>query len=341
MLRSNVLHRPVTRADHGGVVTGPLVIGHRGASGHRPEHTALAYQLAWRSGADSVEPDVVCTRDGILVCRHDLDLAPTTDVATRPEFASKRRTMEVDGELVDGWFVQDFFLEELKELRARERWPKKRPGSAMYDELLPVLTLEELLDLREQESARAGRQLGVHIEVKHAAMFRDMRMPLHESLVAILRERRLDSPLGPVSVMSFESDVLKQLRRDLQVEMVQLVDEHDSVRFRRMQKIGGYASAVGLSKHLVLPRDAADAIGEPVPACWRRSGPVSTYSCGRCAARTPTCRRTCAATARAREHGDAAGEVRRLLDLGVDGLVTDFPEVAARYAPTGRPDRAL
>ena len=132
--------------------------------------------------------------------------------------------MEVDGEVVDGWFVQDFHLEELQQLRARERWPKKRPGSAMYDELLPVLTLEELLDLREQESARAGRQLGVHIELKHAALFTGMRMPLHESLVAILRERRLDSPLGPVSVMSFESDVLKQLRRDLQVEMVQLVD---------------------------------------------------------------------------------------------------------------------
>ena len=111
----------------------------------------------------------MCTRDGILVCRHDLDLAPTTDVASRPEFAHKRRRLEVHGELVDSWFVQDFYLEELRELRARERWPKKRPGSAMYDELLGVITLEELLDLREQESARAGRQLGVHIELKHAA----------------------------------------------------------------------------------------------------------------------------------------------------------------------------
>ncbi|WP_051275925.1 glycerophosphodiester phosphodiesterase family protein [Marmoricola sp. URHB0036] len=310
-------------------MTGPLVIGHRGASGHRPEHTALAYQLAWRSGADSVEPDVVCTRDGILVCRHDLDLAPTTDVATRPEFASKRRTMEVDGEVVDGWFVQDFFLEELKELRARERWPKKRPGSAMYDDLLPVLTLEELLDLREQESARAGRPLGVHIEIKHAALFRDLRMPLHESLVAILRERRLDSSLGPVSVMSFEAEVLKQLRRDLQVEMVQLVDEHDSVRFRRMQKIGGYASAVGLSKHLVLPRDAAGNVGEPGPgvqASFRAGLDVLVWTLRSENSHLPANLRS---GGPAREHGDAATEVSRLLDLGVDGLVTDFPEVAA------------
>ena len=310
-------------------MTGPLVIGHRGASGHRPEHTALAYQLAWRIGADSVEPDVVCTRDGILVCRHDLDLAPTTDVASRPEFASKRRTMEVDGEVVDGWFVQDFHLEELKQLRTRERWPKKRPGSALYDELLPVLTLEELLDLREQESARAGRQLGVHIEVKHAALFRDMRMPLHESLVAILRERRLDSPLGPVSVMSFESDALKQLRRDLQVEMVQLVDVEDSVRFRRMQKIGGYASTVGLSKHLVLPRDAAGAVGDPGPgllAAFRAGLDVLVWTLRSENSHLPTNLRSDGA---ARDHGDAAGEVTRLFDLGVDGVVTDFPEVAA------------
>jgi glycerophosphoryl diester phosphodiesterase len=309
-------------------VTGPLVIGHRGASGHRPEHTALAYQLAWRSGADSVEPDVVCTRDGILVCRHDLDLGPTTDVATRPEFASKRRTMEVDGEIVDGWFVQDFYLEELKELRARERWPLKRPGSALYDELLPVLTLEELLDLRDQESARAGRQLGVHVEIKHASLFREMRTPLPESLVAILRERRLDSALGPVTVMSFDSDLLKALRRDLQVEMVQLVDQQESVRFRRMQRIGAYASTVGLSKHLVLPRDSADAVGEPGPgvlSAFKAGLDVLVWTLRSENSDLPANLRT---GGPAREHGDAAGEVRRLLDLGVDGVVTDFPEVA-------------
>jgi len=319
-------------------VTGPLVIGHRGASGHRPEHTALAYQLAWRSGADSVEPDVVCTRDGILVCRHDLDLGPTTDVSDRPEFASKRRTMEVDGELVDGWFVQDFLLEELRQLRARERWPHKRPVSAMYDDLLPLLTLEDLLDLREQESARAGRQLGVHIELKHARLFTDMRMPLHESLVAILRERRLDSPLGPVSVMSFEPDILKQLRRDLQVEMVQLIDQHETVRNRRLHKIGGYASTVGLSKHLVLPRDARGAVGEPGPAvlaAFRAGLDVLVWTLRNENAHLPVNLRS---DGRAREHGDAAGEVTRLLDLGVDGLMTDFPEVAAevragRFAP--------
>ncbi|MET0838083.1 MAG: glycerophosphodiester phosphodiesterase family protein [Marmoricola sp.] len=310
-------------------MTGPLVIGHRGASGHRPEHTALAYQLAWRSGADSVEPDIVCTRDGILVCRHDLDLAPTTDVADRPEFAHKRRTMEVDGEVVAGWFVQDFHLEELQQLRARERWPHKRPGSAMYDDLVPLLTLEDLLDLREQESARAGRQLGVHVELKHPSLFTDMRMPLHESLVAILRERRLDSALGPVRVMSFEAGILKQLRRDLDVEMVQLIDSGEPVRPRRLKKVGDYASTVGMSKYLVLPRDAADAIGGPGPAvlaAFRAGLDVLVWTLRNENRHLPSNLRTGGPS---REHGDAAAEVSRLLDLGVDGLMTDFPEVAA------------
>ncbi len=133
------------------------MIGHRGASGHRPEHTSLAYRLAWRSGADSVEPDVVSTRDGVLVCRHDLDLARTTDVAQHPELAGRRRRFRVDGKDVDGWFVGDLDLAEIRQLRVRERWPRMRPGSARYDGQLGVLTLEELLDLRAEESARAGR----------------------------------------------------------------------------------------------------------------------------------------------------------------------------------------
>ncbi len=309
-------------------MSAPLVIGHRGASGHRPEHTAPAYLLAWRSGADSVEPDVVCSRDGVLVCRHDLDLARSTDVADRAEFAHKRRVLDLDGERVESWFVQDFDLAELKELRARERWPRKRPRSALYDGLLPVLTLEELLDLREQESARAGRQLGVHIELKDPSVFTGMRMPLHESLVAILRERRLDSALGPVSVMSFDADMLKALRRDLQVEMVQLIDRHETVRPRRLHRIGAYASAVGLSKHLVLPRDAADRVGEPGPAVLAAFGAgldVLVWTLRSENRHLPANLRT---DGPARGHGDAAGEITRLLDLGVDALLTDFPEVA-------------
>jgi glycerophosphoryl diester phosphodiesterase len=199
----------------------------------------------------------------------------------------------------------------------------------MYDGMLGVLTLEELLDLREQESARAGRRLGVHIELKHAALFTRMRMPLHESLVAILRERRLDSAFSPVSVMSFDSDFLKRVRRDLDVEMVQLVGPEETVRARRLQRVGAYATTVGLSKHLALPRDASGAIGEPGPAvltAFNAGLDVLVWTLRSENRHLPANLRS---TGPAREHGNAAEEVTRLLDLGVDGLMTDFPEVAA------------
>ncbi len=280
------------------IVTGPLVIGHRGASGHRPEHTALAFRLAWRSGADSVEPDVVSTRDGVLVCRHDLDLARTTDVADRPEFAHRRRRMIIDGLVEHGWFVQDFDLAEIRELRARERWPRKRPASARYDGQVGVLTLEELLGLRETESLRSGRRLGVHIELKHPDVFAKLGMPLHEPLVDLLRTRRLTSSLSAASVMSFDAQVLKKLRREVDVDLVQLVGRHESVKRRPFQRIAGYADAVGLHKgHAhARPIEKAFGIGLDVLVWTLRN--------------------------------ESPADIGRLFDLGVDGVLTDFPELA-------------
>ncbi|MEO7350565.1 MAG: glycerophosphodiester phosphodiesterase family protein [Marmoricola sp.] len=277
---------------------GPLVIGHRGASGHRPEHTSLAYRLAWRSGADSVEPDVVSTRDGVLVCRHDLDLARTTDVADHPEFAARRRRMLVDGREQHGWFVQDFDLAEVRALRARERWATKRPTSARYDGQVGVLTLEELLDLRVAESQRAGRQLGVHIELKHPAVFEALGMPLHEPLVDLLRRHRLTSPLSAAAVMSFDEPVLRKLRRQIDTELVQLVDRDESVKRRRLQRIATYASSVGLHKQHACARPVAKASGAGLDVLvWTLRNESRT-------------------------------DVGRLLDLGVDGVLTDFPEIA-------------
>lgn len=290
-------------------MSGPLVIGHRGASGHRPEHTSLAYRLAWRSGADSVEPDVVSTRDGVLVCRHDLDLARTTDVADRPEFAHRRRRMTVDGREVDGWFVSDFDLDEVRQLRARERWPRRRPASARYDGHVGVLTLEELLDLRVQESARAGRELGVHIELKHPEVFADLGMPLHEPLLDLLRSRGLTSPLAAATVMSFDADVLRLLRREVDTDLVQLIDRDQPVKRRRLQRIGGYATAVGLHKDHALVRDRTDRTGRPGAAVGKAFGAgldVLVWTLRR----------------------GTRAQTGRLLDMGVDGILTDFPEVA-------------
>jgi glycerophosphoryl diester phosphodiesterase len=280
-------------------VTGPLVIGHRGASGHRPEHTSLAYRLAWRAGADSVEPDVLSTRDGVLVCRHDLDLDRTTDVASRPEFAHRRRRRVVDGKVQDGWFVHDFDLVEIRELRARERWPRQRPASAMFDGQVGLLTLEELLDLREVESRRTGRRLGVHIELKHPKVFAALGMPMHEPLLDLLRQRRLTSPLSPATVMAFDADVLQRLRQQVDTELVQLVDSDERVKRRRLQRIGTYASGVGLHK-------ARTVTGDAVQKAFRAGLDVLVWTLRR----------------------ETPADVGRLFDLGVDGVLTDFPEVA-------------
>ena len=311
-------------------MSGPLVIGHRGASGHRPEHTASAYRLAWRMGADSVEPDVVSTRDGVLVCRHDLDLARTTDVASRPEFAHRRRRLVVNGTEEHGWFVQDFDLGEVRELRTRERWPRKRPGSARYDGHYPVLTLEELLELRESESARAGRRLGVHVELKHTDVFERLGLPLHEPLVDLLRTHGLTSPLSPASVMSFDGRVLKRLRRESDVPLVRLLDGSESLRRGRLQRIGAYASAVGLHKQHALAPSGKNGVGRPgaaVTTAFAAGLDVLVWTLRNENRHLPQELRS---PGRPRAHGDAAAEVARLFDLGVDGVLTDFPETAVQ-----------
>ena len=311
-------------------MNGPLVIGHRGASGHRPEHTAAAYRLAWRSGADSVEPDVVATRDGVLVCRHDLELSRTTDVADHPELAHLRRRQVVDGQVEEGWFVHDLDLAQLRTLHARERWPRRRQRSAAFDDRLPVLTLAELLELREQESARAGRALGVHVELKHGAHLAGLGLPLVEPLVDLLRQHRLTTPLAPLTVMAFEADLLRGLRREVDVDLVQLVDKHQTKALRRgrLQKVGEYATGVGLHKQLALPRDAEGRSTGPGPAVERvqkRGLDVLVWTLRNENRYLPTELRV---PGPPRRHGHAAREVEQLLALGVDGLLCDHPETA-------------
>lgn len=287
------------------------MIGHRGASGHRPEHTASAYRLAWRSGADSVEPDVVSTRDGVLVCRHDLDLDRTTDVADRPEFAHRRRRAVVGGREQRGWFVHDFDLAELRELRARERWPSRRRASARYDGRLGVLTLEELLDLRDTEAHRAGRRLGVHIELKHPEFFSRAGLPLHEPLLDLLRRRGLTSPHSAATVMSFDADVLRRLRGEVDLDLVQLVHGREPVKRRRLRRAAGYATAVGLHLKHAGPRPVEKAHGCGLDVL------VWTL----------------------REETPA--EAGRLFDLGVDGVLTDFPAVAVAARDLRRSSTAV
>ena len=192
--------------------TAPMVIGHRGASGYRPEHTAAAYELAFTLGADAVEPDIVATKDGVLVLRHENEISGTTDVATRAEFAGRRTTKEIDGAELTGWFTEDFTWEELSTLRATERLPEIRQASSTFDGRYPVLRLRDLLELVDRASEDAARLLGVVAEIKHATYFDSIGLPLGELFTAELAETGWgDNP--ELIVESFEKTVLGQVRR--------------------------------------------------------------------------------------------------------------------------------
>src|SRR5262245_51532733 len=190
---------------------GPLIIGHRGASGYRPEHTLASYKLAIDMGADFIEPDLVSTKDGVLVARHEPEISGTTDVASHPEFADRRRTVTLDGTSVTGWWTHDFTLAELKTLRAVERLPAVRQRNTLYNGLFEVPTFQEVLDLRARLSKELDRTIGVYPETKHPTYFRAFGLPLEEPLVATLRSNDLDGRHAPVFVQSFEAVNLRDL----------------------------------------------------------------------------------------------------------------------------------
>lgn len=317
-----------------------IVIAHRGASGERPEHTLEAYRLAVEQGADFVEPDLVSTRDGVLVCRHENEISGTTDVARRPEFASRRATRTIDGAPVTGWFTEDFTLAELKTLRARERLPELR-GTA-FDGRFEVPTFEEVLALLGSVNARPerrGRPVGVYPETKHPSYFEGLGLPLEKPLLEALRRHGLDRADAPVFVQSFEVGNLRRLAGITRVPLVQLVDVQgrpwdwtrdgvartyaDMLRPEGLRGIAAYARGIGVHKSLASPalvRDA-HAAGLLVHAWTLRAENAFL---------PPDLRKGPDPAAR----GDMAAEATRFLEAGVDGYFTDFPAigVAARDA---------
>lgn len=227
----------------------PLVIGHRGAPGYRPEHTSAAFSLAFRLGADAVEPDIVATQDGVLVLRHENEISGTTNVADHPEFAARRTTKEIDGVPLTGWFTEDFTWDELATLRARERLPRMRQASATFDDRYPVMRLTDLLELVDAESEIAGRALGVVAELKHATYFDAAGLPLDELFAAELSAAGWADRSGLV-VESFERTVLTRLhRRGFRGERVYLL-ESEGAPSDRVATLGsaatGYADDLSL-----------------------------------------------------------------------------------------------
>ena len=183
-----------------------IVIGHRGASGYRPEHTLASYDLAINLGADFIEPDLVSTKDGVLIARHENEISETTDVANHPEFADRRTTKVIDGVSVTGWFTEDFTLAEIKTLRAKERLPFR---DQCFNGLYQVPTFQEVIDLAKQKSV--DRIIGIYPETKHPTYFDSIGLSLEEPLLQILTENGYKGPNAPVFIQSFETANLQDL----------------------------------------------------------------------------------------------------------------------------------
>lgn len=334
--------RPTTSSS----VLAASVAGHRGASGHRPEHTLEAYRHALALGADAIEVDVVSTADGVLVARHESELSATTDVARRAELAHLRSERVVAGRRVQGWFVEDLTLEQVRLLRARERWPLQRPASGAYDGLLAVPTLDEVLGLVAEGSRSRCGEVGVLVELKDVARSAARGLDPTDPLLADLRRHGLDRPDSPVSVMGFEPTALASLAGRTRVPLVQLLDDlrarpadlaaagdprtfADLVSPRGLAAVADYATGLG-PRHSLLARDLGDRV---VP-----TGLVDRAHRHGLEVRTWTLRaedRFLPRPYRGHDrsgHGDLRGYAALLLDLGVEGLITDHPAtcVAAR-----------
>ncbi|MFH9431744.1 glycerophosphodiester phosphodiesterase [Streptomyces sp. NPDC017615] len=259
----------------------PTIIGHRGASGYRPEHTFGSYDLALELGADIVEAgDLVPTKDGHLVCRHEPEIGGTTDVASHPEFADRKATKVLDGVSVTGWFTEDFTLAELKTLRAVERIPANRPHNTLYNGRWEIPTFEEVLKWQDARTRERGRQVWIYPELKHPTYFRRLGLGLEERVAKVLRKYGKEGRNAPVILQSFEPTSIQRLNRIVDNPLVVLLDAAtsrpydfvatgdprtvaDLVTPQGLREIAGYAQGIGPTLDLVIPKKSDGTLGAP------------------------------------------------------------------------------
>ena len=319
------------------------LIGHRGASGYRPEHTLASYELAIQQCADSIEPDVVPTKDGRLVARHEPNITETTDVSTHPEFADRKTTKTIDGVSQTGWFTEDFTLAELRTLRAKERLPQLRTANTAFDGLYPIPTLDEVFDLAKHSRTCAGKPVGVAPETKHPTYFRSIGLPTDAKLLAELTAHGWTKKSDPVVIQSFETTNLKALARRTRLPLIQLVDcsgapydlkaagktttYADLATPKGLRSIKRYADRVALCKDVMIPRDADGRLLAPTSVIRdvHRAGlSVTGWTFRRENQFLPLQHRSSTDPAGV---GDLVGEVRAFLDAGMDDFFTDNPDV--------------
>ena len=321
-----------------------IVIAHRGASGERPEHTLLSYQRAIEQGADFIEPDLVPTKDGVLVARHENNIAETTDVADHPEFAARKATKTIDGETMTGWFTEDFTLAELKTLRAKERLPKLRPGNTKFDGQAEIPTLDEVIALAKQASKESGRTIGIYPETKHPSYFASIGLPVEQRLVDKLKAAGWDRADAPVFIQSFEVNNLKKLKTMTKVRLIQLMASAGGPADGAVASYKDMASPAGLKAIAAY----AYGIGPELTMIQPVSGPATSLIADAHAAGIKLHPWTFRAEnffllpsyrtgANPAEHGRLKEEIMYFLGLGVDGFFTDYPYIGveARDAAAG------
>jgi glycerophosphoryl diester phosphodiesterase len=302
----------------------PLIIAHRGASGHRPEHTLEAYRLGAEMGADFVEPDLVSTKDGVLIARHENEIGGTTDVADK--FPDRKRTKTIDGQAITGWFTEDLTLAEIKTLRARERLAFR---SHAYDGQFQIATFDEVIELAQQLGKKLGRPVGVYPETKHPTYFRSIHLPLEEKLLASLQKHGWNSRDAPVFIQSFEQENLRALRGQTQVRLIQLVSAATMVEGDGLKNIAAYADGIGPEKRLVVPVNADGSLGTPTDLVARAHAAgllVHIWTIRVDKEFLPS-----------GYQGKPDAEFEQFRQLGVDGVFTDFPDVAARAYASRQP----
>jgi glycerophosphoryl diester phosphodiesterase len=348
----------------------PLVVGHRGAAGYRPDHTLEGYKLAIEMGADFIEPDLVATKDGELIARHEPNITGTTDVSSRPEFASRKTTRMVDGVAETGWFATDFTLAEIKTLRAIQPLAER---DASYNGKFSIPTLKEVLDLAKSESTRVGRTIGVYPETKHPTYHVDAGLKLEDRLLAILANYGYTQKSSPVIIQSFEVSNQKYLRTKTQVRLSQLIDGDDvalggqvtlAAPFDKpydfavagdkrnfitmltpagLAEIKTYADGIGPWKPYLISSKGVDANGDGKADDVNKDGVVDERDRSMLPATSvlkdahdaglvvhPFTFRNEAKRLASDFKGDPAAEYKLFFQLGVDAVFSDFPDTAVK-----------
>lgn len=323
----------------------PTVIGHRGTSGYRPEHTLGSYQLALDMGAHVIEQDLVPTRDGHLVCRHENDITATTDVADHPGFASRKTTKKIDGVSITGWFTEDFTLGELKTLRAKERIPGNRQRNTLYDGRWEVPTFEEVLRWADREGRKRGKPVWLYVETKHPTYFRGLGLGLEEPLARLLRRYGRDRSQSPLILQSFEPGSIQRLSRLVATPRVVLLSNagtrpwdftasgdprtvDDLVTPKGLKWMASFAQGIGPTLDLIIPKDAGGRLTAPsslVADAHAEGLVLHPYTMRNENTFLPAdFRRGTDPNA----YGDAFGAFRAYFATGIDGIFSDNPDTA-------------